>query len=66
MPGVREELQSGQEGSGEVSVVSEVSEGECGEKLEQRGDRGRSCGALWATVRTFGFTQSDMEPQGGF
>lgn len=63
MPGIREELQGGQEGSGEVSVVSE---GESGEKREQRGDRGRSCGALWATVRTFGFTQSDMEPQGGF
>lgn len=56
MPGFCEELQGGQEGSGEVSVVSEVSKGESGEKREQRGDRGRSCGALWATVRTFGFT----------
>lgn len=62
MPGILEELQRSQEGSGEVS---EVSEGESSEKPEQRGD-GQIMWTLWATVRTSGFTQSDMEPQGGF
>lgn len=39
-----------------------VTEGEWKE-LRQRGDRGKSCGTLWAMVRTLTCTLSEMEPR---
>lgn len=34
-------------------------------ELRQKGDRGRSCGTLWAMVRTLTFTPGEIELQEG-